>query len=582
MSEPETKKASSVIRVGGVPEHFNYSWTIAQERGIFAKHGVEVEFVEVKLGTGAMITAAKAHEVDVIVALTEGLVQDIAKGSDLRLLGTYVGSPLCWAISSGAKSSIQTVEDLRGGKFGISRYGSGSHLMAYVLAMQRGWDPEKDVNFEVKGSFEQLRNGVNDLSTDAFMWETFTTKPFHDSGEVRRVGEITTPWPCFMLAALREVVTGKLEQIQRVLAAVHEAAVIFHTEKDAMPAQIAARYGLREDDAREWYNGVRISADHFVSEAALERVVETLKTTKALPADLTIELASLVDDRLGMLHRDLKSMTLYDKSELVVSLYRQLQAAGLSAGDITYEQLLPFDQHHYHGTAAVDDVVREAGIKDTSRVINFGSGLGGPARYMAGKYGCQVLACELQDDLHRTAVELTTRCSLGARVHHVSGDFQQISQHLHKGGYDVIVSWLTVLHIADRVELFKNCYSLLRPGGIFFAADFVQNGKLTRDEWKTLRDDVGSASIAGSIEAYTNELELAGFKVLKADDMTADWRGYTKDRSLQFATDHQRLSNVMGSDVYLNLKRFYDIVAGLYNGGNLGGLHVYAQKPLGW
>ncbi len=53
----------------------------------------QVEFVEVKLGTGAMITAAKAREVDVIVALTEGLVQDIAKGSDLRLLGTYVVRP---------------------------------------------------------------------------------------------------------------------------------------------------------------------------------------------------------------------------------------------------------------------------------------------------------------------------------------------------------------------------------------------------------------------------------------------------------------------------------------------------------
>ncbi len=284
---------------------------------------------------------------------------------------------------------------------------------------------------------------------------------------------------------------------------------------------------------------------------------------------------------------------------------------GISAGKISFTQLLPYDQHHYYGTDAVDDLVREANITDAARVINIGSGLGGPARYLAGKHGCQVLACELQDDLHRTAAELTQRCDLAQRVHHVAGDFLQIAQHLGVGAYDHIVSWLTVsppsaclfvcfvhpafvsttfcspcaqqvLHIADRVELFKRCYSLLRPGGMFFAADFVQVGKLTHDEWETLRDDVGCPSMAGSIEAYCHELELAGFKVVKAVDMTLDWRGYTKDRCLEFAANHARLSAIMGEDVYLKLKRFYDIVAALYAAGNLGGLQIYAQKPRGW
>jgi sarcosine/dimethylglycine N-methyltransferase len=259
-----------------------------------------------------------------------------------------------------------------------------------------------------------------------------------------------------------------------------------------------------------------------------------------------------------------------------------MACSGLSSGKLQYTQLLPYDQHHYYGTQAIDDLVRELGISEASRVINVGSGLGGPARYLAGRYGCQVLACELQDDLHRTASELTARCDLSGRVHHVAGDFLQISQHLATGGYDFIVSWLTVLHIADRAELFKNCYSLLRPGGVFFAADFFQNGRLTHEEWRTLRDDVGCPSMVGSLDAYSNELELAGFKVIKVEDMTSNWRGYTKDRSLQFATDHEALSDVLGEDVYLNLKRFYDIVAALYNGGNLGGLHVYAQKPRGW
>lgn len=106
----------------------------------------------------------------------------------MRLIGTYVESPLCWAISVGKEANVTSVEDLKSKKFGISRVQSGSHLMAYVLANQRGWN--EDLTFEVKGSFENLRNSVNDKSTDAFMWETFTTKPFHDSGEIKRIGEV--------------------------------------------------------------------------------------------------------------------------------------------------------------------------------------------------------------------------------------------------------------------------------------------------------------------------------------------------------------------------------------------------------
>ena len=112
------------------------------------------------------------------------------------------GTPLCWAVVSGAASAITSVDGLKGKTFAISRLGSGSHLMACVLAVQRGWNPAKDLKFVVAGDFKSLRDAVNSGLADAFMWETFTTKPYWDSGELRRVGDITTPWPCFMLAGV--------------------------------------------------------------------------------------------------------------------------------------------------------------------------------------------------------------------------------------------------------------------------------------------------------------------------------------------------------------------------------------------
>jgi ABC-type nitrate/sulfonate/bicarbonate transport system substrate-binding protein len=63
-----------VVKVGGVPEHFNLPWHLAQERGLFQKHKVTVQWNDYKGGTGAMISALKEGEVDIIIALTEGLV----------------------------------------------------------------------------------------------------------------------------------------------------------------------------------------------------------------------------------------------------------------------------------------------------------------------------------------------------------------------------------------------------------------------------------------------------------------------------------------------------------------------------
>jgi cyclopropane fatty-acyl-phospholipid synthase-like methyltransferase len=306
-------------------------------------------------------------------------------------------------------------------------------------------------------------------------------------------------------------------------------------------------------------------------------VLEALVSAGIL-ADKTISPSALVDSRLGEVHADIKSMHLYNRPELLSALYRRLANAGLSSGPLKYTDLLPFDQHHYFGVAALDAMQEVLCLAPGSRVLNIGSGLGGPARYLAGKYGCQVLAIELQDDLHHAARDLTTRCGLGDKVHHVAGDFLQIAQHLQKGGFDCVVSWLTILHFSDRVGVFRLASELLHPGGHFFAADFVQRNKLTEAEWKTLHVEVACPSLAPSIGVYCYELESAGFKVTRCQDESESWTSYTQQRvaAMQSGSDKA----VLGDDVYEGLLHFYSVVRDLFAGGNLGGLSIYSTKPL--
>ncbi|KAJ1933533.1 hypothetical protein EC988_009088, partial [Linderina pennispora] len=84
-------------RIGLVPEHFSAPLVYGVENGLFGDN--EIELVICKLGTGDMIKKLVAGELDIAICVTEGLVAGIGKNPDLRLFGTYVDSPLPWAVS---------------------------------------------------------------------------------------------------------------------------------------------------------------------------------------------------------------------------------------------------------------------------------------------------------------------------------------------------------------------------------------------------------------------------------------------------------------------------------------------------
>ncbi|KAF9904564.1 hypothetical protein BX616_001252 [Lobosporangium transversale] len=214
---------------------------------------------------------------DVAIALTEGLVAGIAKGHDAyKIIGTYVKSPLCWAISVGQESRHVDRQSLRDGVIGISRLGSGSHIIPYVLAEQEGWllqssqanesKTQPPFDFKVLNTFQQMRDSVNDGSSDAFLWERFTTKPYHDSNEVRMVDTITPPWPAFMIAAsTRHLSSSSADSTRQTsalacfLRALSNATTHFvdpeNYEESIQFVQDKMSYNRK--DVQDWFSGVR-------------------------------------------------------------------------------------------------------------------------------------------------------------------------------------------------------------------------------------------------------------------------------------------------------------------------------------
>ena len=177
----------STIAVGGVPEHFNLPWHLAMASDEFADAGVEVEWKVQRSGTGQMMANLADGEIDVAVALTDGAIAAIARGNPSRIVSLSVTSPLLWGVHAGSGSAINQLSDIGAEhRFAISRFGSGSHLMAHVLGHEQKVEFFAE-SFEVVGDLEGGVNALTNGSADLFLWDTFMTSPHVESGELKRV-----------------------------------------------------------------------------------------------------------------------------------------------------------------------------------------------------------------------------------------------------------------------------------------------------------------------------------------------------------------------------------------------------------
>ena len=232
------------FKIGGVPEHFNLPWRLAIEEGKFRDAGVELHWSDMTGGTGQMIKGLQAGTLDIAVLLTEGITRAILKGLDAKIIAVYVQSPLCWGIHTPSHQTVQNLAELDGATFAISREGSGSHLMSYVLAQREGWEPAA-LSFDVVGDVYGGLWALNHGEAQGFLWEKYTTQPFVDQGKCKRIGEVYTPWPCFVIAVRNEVLAQEEALLSAVISIIQERAAQLKVAPDTAEV-LAWRYALKK------------------------------------------------------------------------------------------------------------------------------------------------------------------------------------------------------------------------------------------------------------------------------------------------------------------------------------------------
>jgi len=248
------------IIITGVPEHFNFPWLqLVEEQPFFSDH-IQLVWENESRGSGAMNRAIREENTDLAIILTESFLKDKIEGNPGKIIGFHVKSPLVWGIHVPAASRLTAIDELKNIPFLVSRIGSGSHLMAHLLAKNEGWDRE-ELDFEIIGNLDGAIKAFKNSSPKAFLWEKYTTQPMVDKGLFRRIGEIPTPWPCFVMVASAQMLQEKGELLAKIRKEIYRINQTVMNDKEKFILPISEKYLLGQAGVTEWITQTNWATD---------------------------------------------------------------------------------------------------------------------------------------------------------------------------------------------------------------------------------------------------------------------------------------------------------------------------------
>jgi len=265
----------------------------------------------------------------------------------------------------------------------------------------------------------------------------------------------------------------------------------------------------------------------------------------------------------------------YATGGLLARLESALRADGADPAHPTIEALAPYDQFHGRGLEATEDLAALVMVRPTDHLLDVGSGLGGPARWLSARFGCCITGIDLTPEFCAIAEHFTRLTGLDARVRFQVRDAlaMPFADETFDGAYSMFVS----MNIADKAGLYRELCRVLKSGAWLVLSEIVRgtNGEVMYPmPWAA----TAAESFLSTVDETRNGLRSAGFEVEQVKN--------DLERALEFAARSRAMIARGEKPSYRANKLIHGDaaaatlanVARAYEGGSLIPVEIVARK----
>lgn len=207
----------------------------------------------------------------------------------------------------------------------------------------------------------------------------------------------------------------------------------------------------------------------------------------------------------------------YGNAGIAARVLAALHEAHGPDAPITVDGLAPLDQFHGRGPVATRELAALLAPQAGECLLDIGSGIGGPARWIAAKFGVHVTGVDLTPEFCEAAEALNAATGMRDQVTIIRGS--ALALPVPNGAFDAAYSQNVIMNIADKALFYREAFRALRPGGRLALSNLCA-GAAGEPYYPVPWAETSETSFLATPQQMRADLVAAGFAIAEFRDIT--------------------------------------------------------------